>query len=39
LKIKIPEIEITNINSYGSGVQAMSKPITITAELSQDLDE
>jgi len=39
LDIKIPKIEITNVQKYGDAIWDISSPATITAEISNDLDE
>ncbi len=39
LNIKKPNIEIININKYGNEIANISSPATITAEVSNDVDE
>ncbi len=39
LNIKIPDIEIIDIQKYGNEIESIWSPATITAEISNDLDE
>ncbi len=39
LKIKIPKIEIVDIQKYGNEIEDIWSPATITAEIEHDMDE